>query len=297
MFTIPILINLDNNPNIKILKFKIESYVNKNKNKQTILGNYLIHNLDRIIQTQKEMEISKYKLNNNIITIDLNLSWDLLKNFKKIPVIYQFIIGSDSYIGSTKDIYNRCFIQHKNKALTSKNIHTKFYSRVKINGWNNFTLKILSIIPNHTQFYAEKYTESILTDNDIQILQYLTSYELTYIEQIYLDLFKPSLNSNLLANWSTYNKGSKGYIRNKISNEKLSFSFLNRSFTNETKELHRKNNTGKVLSDSTKLKMSKSSGGVNVKLIDINSNNSIIEFKTKSSLAKELNISIRTINR
>lgn len=43
--------------------------------------------------------------------------------------------------------------------------------------------------------------------------------------------------------------------------------------------------------------MSISSGGVKVKLIDLSNNNSIIEFKNKSLLAKELNISLRTVTR
>ena len=43
--------------------------------------------------------------------------------------------------------------------------------------------------------------------------------------------------------------------------------------------------------------MSKSAGGVAIKLIDVNSNNLLIKFKNKSLLAKELNISLRTINR
>ena len=63
--------------------------------------------------------------------------------------------------------------------------------------------------------------------------------------------------------------------------------------------MHRKNNTGKILSEATKKdrKISKGAGGIPVYLIDVNSNNDTIEFKTKLSLSKELKISIRTINR
>ncbi len=287
--------NLDINPIIKRLKLKIESYVNNNTN----LGKYLSKNLKRILNIQKEIEQNTQtnKLNKNITKIDLSQSWDLLKNFKKVPGIYQFLLGSDSYIGSTKDIYNRCFIQHKNRAFTAQNRHKKFYSLVVNNGWSKFTLNILNLTPNHINVFSEKFPNDILTAKDLQILQYLNYYELTLTEQIYLDLFKPSLNTSLLDNWSTYNIGSKGYIRTKKANENLSLAFLNRSFTFGTKELHRKNNSGKILSELTKAKMSKSSGGVNVKLIDINSNNSIIEFKNKSLLAKELNISLRTVTR
>jgi hypothetical protein len=46
---------------------------------------------------------------------------------------------------------------------------------------------------------------------------------------------------------STYNKGSKGYIRSEIANSKLYLSFLNRSFNKSTLELHKKNRIGKKL--------------------------------------------------
>lgn len=86
--------------------------------------------------------------------IDLSLSWDSLKKFKQVPGIYRFSLENDSYIGSTKDIYSRCFIQHKNQAFTSKNKHKKFYSLVGKNGWNKFTLTILKVTSNHVnKFY------------------------------------------------------------------------------------------------------------------------------------------------
>lgn len=75
---------------------------------------------------------------------------------------------------------------------------------------------------------------------------------------------------------------------------KASLSYLNRNYSEITKLLHQKNNLGTKLSETTKLKMSKSSGGVTIKLTDVSSNDSII-FKNKSSLAKELNISLRTV--
>lgn len=295
MFLTPMATNIEKNPIIKRLEFKIKSYKNNNTN----LDNYLSTNLNRIlnIQTEIEHKSSINNLNKNITKIDLSLSWNLLKDFKKVPGIYQFVSGSESYIGSTKDIYNRCFIQHKNSAFTSPNKHKKFYSLVVNNGWSKFTLNILKIVFNHVNVFSEKYPNDILTAKDLQVLQYLTLYELTLTEQLYLDLFKPSLNKSLLANWSTYNVGAKGYIRTNKVNENLSLALLNRKFSLETTELHRQNNTGKTFSELTKAKMSLSSGGVKVKLIDLSSNNSIIEFKNKSLVAKELNISLRTVTR
>jgi group I intron endonuclease len=292
--------SLQINPIIQRLKLKIEYYVKEN----TELGSYLSINLKRIAalnftseDRDNEEKSVIIKVNENIANIDLSFSWDLLKDFKRVPGIYQFTLGTESYIGSTKDIYNRCFIQHKNHAFTSQDKHKKFYNLVEKNGWSKFTLSILRVTHNHVNNFSENFPNYVLTDKDLKILQLLTSYELTVIEQIYLDNVNPTLNSSLFANWSSYNIGSKGYIRTSESNKNLSLAFLNRKYSIDTKELHRKNNTGKRLSSLTKSKMSTSSGGVTVKLIDVNSKNSIVEFKNKSLLAKELNISLRTVNR
>jgi hypothetical protein len=131
-------------------------------------------------------------------------------------------------------------------------------------------------------------------------LRYLTSYELTIAEQLYLDSYKPTLNSSLLANWSSYNIGSSGYIRSDELNDDLSLSFLNRKFTKETRSLHRINKTGKKLSETIKAKILKGQGGIAIDLESFNSKNeveAVIKFKTKTLLAKELNISLRTVNR
>lgn len=126
----------------------------------------------------------------------------------------------------------------------------------------------------------------------------LSVYELTIAEQIYINIIQPSLNNNLFANWSTKNKGSKGYIKTDKSKESISLSLLNRTYSLETVELHRKNNTAKKLTAETKKKMSeaKLSKGKSVILIDVIKNNEI-KFNTLSSLSKELKISSRTINR
>ena len=171
-----------------------------------------------------------------------------------------------------------------------------FYNKVVKFGWDKFIFNIICIIINHVNNFSEKYPHYILTDIDKLILEDLTNYELTVAEQINLDYYKPTLNSSLLANWSSYNLGSTGYTRSKELNENSSLSLLNRQFTIKTKELHKKNNTGKKLSVLTRLKMSKSHGGVIVKLLDVQTKD-IIVFKNKSLIAKELNISLRTVSR
>lgn len=286
--------SLNSNPRILRLHTKIVSY-SAVKN-STTLGIYLMDNINRINLTDFQKSDYCGLQNNFVFTKSPLNSWGFLRDFKSKAGIYQFVLGSDSYIGSTKDLYNRCFLQHKNQAFTKTNKHRLFYNAVIENGWGKWTLNIICIIPNHTVVFAEKNPDIILTGKDLSILQDLTTYELTLAEQLNLDYYKPTFNGSLLANWSTYNVGSSGYIRKAESNTNLSLSFLNRKFTEDTKELHKKNNIGKTLSDLTKIKMSKSHGGVTVNLLDVNTNE-IIVFKNKSLVAKELNISLRTVSR
>lgn len=91
--------------------------------------------------------------------------------------------------------------------------------------------------------FTEKFPEAILTEKEILLLEMLTTYETTWMEQLYLDYLKPKLNGSLLANWSTYNKGSTGYVRTKKMNDRLSLSFLNRTLSNKTKAALQTKNT------------------------------------------------------
>ena len=80
-------------------------------------------------------------------------------------------------------------------------------------------------------------------------------------------------------------------------NDKTSLQLLNRNYSEYTNELHKKNQTGKILDQITRSKMLKSQGGVAVKLLDGKTNEELAIFNTKSALAKELSISIRTVSR
>lgn len=282
--------NLNKNP--LILKLKSELTIDDS----TILGVYLKKNLDRIDLKEEEIK-NQYLQNNFLIKRNLSDSWTFLRDYKSVPGIYLFENSIDSYLGSTINLHRRCFIEHKNHFLTKTKKHIKFYNKVLELGWDKFSLAILQLVPNHVILFAEENVDYTLKDGDIKILHYLTSYELTVLEQIYLDLYKPNLNSSLLANWSTYNKGSTGHIKSREFKDRLSLSFLNRKFSEDTVELHRKNNLGKIVKPSAREKMSKSWGGVSVKLIDINFNNSIVIYPNKSLVAKELKISLRTVSR
>jgi hypothetical protein len=299
------IFGLVKNPKILDLKIKITKLMDERVSDTAYdsINVNLVDYVRLIINTPLEEYTLKYDPTKAHFRIFESLSdypdrnWSFLKEFKSVPGIYQFIKGNDSYIGSTADLFNRCNIQHKNQAFTQTNKHKLFYTKVIENDWESFLFKILYLIPNHVVLFAKDNPDYIIREKDFLILRYLISYELTIAEQLHLDYHKPSLNCNLLANWSSYNSGSKGNIRSDEQNDDLSLSFLNRSFTDYTKELHRKNNKGKLLSEETKIKISNGSGGITVYLIDVQSNNNIIEFKTKTSLSKELKISVRTINR
>ena len=239
-------------------------------------------------------------VNSPISKYTLPDEWDDLRNYKGVPGIYQFYNEKDSYLGSSKDLFTRCFKQHKNNALTKESIHKKFYSNVVKNTWSSFTLNILEIIPNHIELFVKSNPNYVLTKNEYDFLLDLTLYELTIAEQVYIDVIQPSLNGSFYANWSSYNTGSKGYIRDEESNIKLSLSYLNRSYNQATKNLHSQNRTGTTASDDTRKKMSTShlsiKKGRSVILFDVKTEKEIV-FDTVASLRRELGISDRTINR
>ena len=233
-------------------------------------------------------------IKNPIIKINLPEEWQNLHKYKFIAGIYLFVNGKNSYLGSSKNLFNRCFVEHKNKAFTNTSKHKKFYSNIVKSTWNAFTLYILEILPNHIELFVKLNPYYVLNSNEYKLLSLLNLYEITIAEQIYMDFIQPTLNNNLFSNWSTYNEGSKGYIRNEIANSKL--SFLNRSFNKSTLELHKQNKIGKKLSDITKKKISENCIGKKVILLDLNSNKEIL-FNSVTSLSRELLISHRTINR
>ena len=87
----------------------------------------------------------------NLIKINLlflNLYLILFLNKFKTGV-YKFYICLDSYIGSTNNLYQRCFNQHKNYTHKKTSKHKLFYSKVIKHGWEKFYLNILYTNPNH----------------------------------------------------------------------------------------------------------------------------------------------------
>lgn len=167
------------NPYLTNLKTKLENFSNQTdllapKNRNENLNSYLIDNIHRINQLENSVD-----LNNNLLEKSLQGSWDFFKEYKNIPGVYQFTVNSESYVGSTKNLYNRCFVQHKNQAFTNTNKHKLFYTNVVKYGWKNFKFKLLCTLPNHVEVFSEKFPDTVLSEKDILFLEILTTYETT----------------------------------------------------------------------------------------------------------------------
>ena len=74
--------------------------------------------------------------------------------------------------------------------------------------------------PNHVELFAKLNPNHFLTKEEYYFLLDLTLYELTLAEQVNIDEIKTSLNGSFYANWSSYNIGYSGYIRDNESNIK-----------------------------------------------------------------------------
>lgn len=168
---------LNNNPNILRLKNKLVNYESTDKT----ITNYIKIYLDRPL----DYYLSKYDPEIfPIYNLSLKQGWKSLEKYKNIPGIYKFTAlflndSTDTYIGSTKNIYQRCYIQHKNHAFVNTKKHYLFYNKVVQNGWESFQLSILTIIPDYCIEFAKIYPEYIISKKDILILSDLVSLELT----------------------------------------------------------------------------------------------------------------------
>jgi len=125
----------------------------------------------------------------------------------------------------------------------------------------------------------------------------LSKYELLLTEQYFIDHLKPNLNVDLIVNWGGQpNKGSTGYTLSEEERELRSIKLRGREFSEFTKDLHKTNMTGTKLSDTTRMKMQDSYGGVAILSTQID-NGDQITYSTKSAAALALGCSIRTITR
>lgn len=158
-------------------------------------------------------------------------------------------------------------------------------------------IQILTLNVNHEKQFMLNYPGLELNDKDINLLYLLTRYELLLTEQYFIDHLNPTLNIDFIVNWGGQpNKGSTGYIHSEEQRELRSISMRGREITEFTKNLHKLNMEGAILSEKTRAKMQDSAGGVKILLTQIDNGEQTI-YLTKSAAAKALGCSIRTITR
>ena len=263
----------------------------------------LIHYINSILNLNYK-DLMKIYLNSNnsfktLFAEDLPNGFPLLKDFKNIPGIYYFLSKEgQSYLGSTQNLWRRIVMEHKtrpfNKQLRKR--HSLFYNHVFKHGWTSYHLFILALIPDHLATFILISPGISLTKEEQILLETFTFYHLTLVEQFFIDHLNPSLNGDPFANFSSSNIGATGVIRSKEFREYISLLHIGRTYHQITKDLHRSNRLGIKLKEETKIKMSKSHGGVFTYIMDLNTSKVTI-FKTKSSAGIALNVSIRTLTR
>lgn len=91
----------------------------------------------------------------------------MIRNYNEVPGIYQFCNKDNSYVGSSKNLFYRCYKDHRIRAFSKISRHNKFYKEVAINGWESFTLYILDLTPNHVKLYAMSNPNYILDKKNI----------------------------------------------------------------------------------------------------------------------------------
>ena len=171
------------------------------------------------------------------------------------------------YCGSSTDLWERCSVGHKNHAFSSSYRHPLFYAVVVEHGWEYFNLEVITTMPDYAKEFSNLHPEAILSPSDMALLELLTRYELTVVEQSYLDSLgsaKNGLNGNPWANASFKNLGATGMVRDETFRTTVSLAHQDRVFSEDTISLHRANMTGKILSPETRANMSSSYGGVGV---------------------------------
>lgn len=150
-------------------------------------------------------------------------------------------------------------------------------------------------MPDHVLLFTA-LSPGRVTDTELDRLRVLNAYELTIVEQSYMDTIKPSLNIAPHANASFPNLGATGVIRDERFKNNLSILYQGRSFLDSTVELHRLNQTGNKRSQRTRDKMSANNAGVQISVED-KLTGKVTVYSTKSEASKVLGISMRTLSR
>jgi hypothetical protein len=172
-----------------------------------------------------------------------------LFSFKGLPGIYYISSkeGNVSYVGSSLDIYKRCGSHFSNSAKQVSK-HPKFYSYIGKYGWNSMQVHILIFVPDYTKKFMIMNPSLQLNLRDLELLFLLTKYHLLVAEQFSIDTLQPTLNCDLIVNWGGQpNKGGTGYKHSEAEILRRSLDLRGRSFSEQTKDLHRQNRLGTTL--------------------------------------------------
>lgn len=292
--------NLDSNPHINQIKTKIKSFLLNNSIKDDLYS-YIVKRIDRdSSELVKELNLSKYldKNQDRIFTAPLPIGFTSLFAFNGQPGIYLFKSKDNlySYIGSTVNLYIRCK-NHFNNSINNKRKHPKLYNNIGKYNWESMEVQVLALNINHEKQFMLNFPSFEFNHEDTDLLFLLSKYELLLTEQYFIDHLKPNLNVDLIVNWGGQpNKGSTGYTLSEEERELRSIKLRGREFSEFTKDLHKTNMTGTKLSDTTRMKMQDSYGGVAILSTQID-NGDQITYSTKSAAALALGCSIRTITR
>jgi group I intron endonuclease len=199
-----------------------------------------------------------------------NNKYNIYKENRNKSGIYRWVnkINNKSYIGSAVNLSQRLKIYYSLNAL--KRIVAKesshIYNGILKYGYNNYKLEILE--------YCDK--------------EFLINRE-----QYYIDLFKPEYNILKKAGSRLGHKAS--YATRKL----MSIVSRGRKFPRTELRIRSKinvNNTPKVITSDTKLKLSLRGQGVNVKVFD-KENNLIYSFPSLVTAAKHLGVRPETISK
>lgn len=183
------------------------------------------------------------------VTLTLPSGFYGISKFKETSGIYHFKDKTGKgYVGSSANLFQRIYRVHRVNAFSKTNLHSLFYSNVVSQGWENFSLT-LYLIPercNHLSNFSKLNTEVKLTSLDKSILNKLSFYEITVIEQAFIQELDSSYNMQIYSNFGGIkNKGAKGLIRDEKFRESISLEHQGRIFSDYTKNQHRDNMKGK----------------------------------------------------
>nr|UHB41920.1 GIY endonuclease [Apiotrichum gamsii] len=192
--------NLDKNYNLNKSLILLKTFI-ENSNNKTI-NNYINNILEK--ELTYAFLSKKYFINgviNSTWSMILPERFNHLRAFIGLKRLYAFVsYNGDIYLGSSSNLWQRLFIQHKTSPKNRQNKHKLFYNNVLRSNWFNFTLHVICILPDHVSNYLS--LSSTIEENEIAILNLLNKYHLTFVEQFLLDIVKPSLNAEKFANAS-----------------------------------------------------------------------------------------------